>query len=124
MDFGIAVDPVTGFGEVTVCGDVSADEFLDVFAAAWRDAAYAATERAVWNLVRAQSSMRFEDLLRITRWISANKQGRGPRKIAVVAPQDVMFGLSRMFDALKPDLAVSVGVFRSEDAARAWLGGD
>ena len=124
MEYRIATDPVTGFGEVTVCGDVSADEFLDVFAAAWRNAAYAATERAVWNLVRAQSAMRFEDLLRIARWISASKQGRGPRKIAVIAPQDVMFGLSRMFDALRPDLAVSVGVFRTADAAREWLAGD
>jgi hypothetical protein len=123
MNHRIAVDPVTGFGEVTVCGEISPGELPDLFAAAWHDAEYSAVDRAVWNLVDAQSTLRFEDLLRLTRWFSANKQGRGPKKIAVVAPQDVMFGLSRMFDALKPDLAVTVGVFRSEDGARGWLAG-
>jgi hypothetical protein len=54
-------------------------------------------------------------------WIAANKQGRGARTIAIVAPDDVIFGVGRMFNALQPGSGWAVSVFRDRDAARAWL---
>jgi len=65
--------------------------------------------------------MRLEDLMRLTNWIATHKQGRGAKTIAIVAASDVVFGVSRMFEALQHDFGWRVRVFRDEKAATAWL---
>ena len=42
-------------------------------------------------------------------------------RMAVVSPQDLQFGLSRIFGALAEDATVPVDVFRNTPEAVAWL---
>jgi hypothetical protein len=43
-------------------------------------------------------------------------------RIAIVAPSDEFFGFGRMYQALRAESRVEVGVFRELEAAEAWLG--
>jgi hypothetical protein len=48
-----------------------------------------------------------------------------PSKFAIVAPQDIAFGLGRMYEAhraMSAQSAKEVGVFRTMTEALAWLG--
>jgi hypothetical protein len=42
--------------------------------------------------------------------------------LAVVAERDVLFGMSRVFEALTESHFASARVFRRRDEAEAWLG--
>ena len=44
-----------------------------------------------------------------------------PSKLAIVASQDLTFGLSRFFEIYREEELVSINVFRTEPEARKWL---
>jgi hypothetical protein len=50
------------------------------------------------------------------------EHGDEPVRVAFLAPQDVAFGLARMYGVLVESLRREVGVFRDAAAAYAWLG--
>ncbi len=121
MDFAFRVDSATGFGHVDIRGEVVLDDLRRLMQAAWTDPAYAAVERSLWNFVDAWTAMRTEDLVQLGQWVSANKAGRGAKTIAIVAPDDVVFGVGRMFDALQQGMGWTVGIFREAGPATRWL---
>jgi hypothetical protein len=43
-------------------------------------------------------------------------------KIAIIAPEDISFGLSRMYETYTDSVPWDLVVFRSVDTALAWLG--
>ena len=121
MDFSFRVDPATGWGQVDIRGEVVVADMRRLMEAAWRDPAYTAVERSVWNFAEAWTAMRTGDLMQLGPWIAANKAGRGAKIIAIVAPDDVVFGVGRMFDALQPGMGWKIGLFRELEPARRWL---
>jgi len=42
-------------------------------------------------------------------------------RVAIVAPQDLMFGVSRMYEGMISNPGWSVGVFRTMNEAQNWL---
>ena len=44
-----------------------------------------------------------------------------PRKIAVVAPGNISYGISRIFKVFRENDATELQVFRDKDEARTWL---
>lgn len=44
-----------------------------------------------------------------------------PQRVALVAAQDIAFGLSRMYEALREHATFEVRIFRDAEKARAWL---
>jgi len=123
MDFSFRVDPATGLGHVEIRGEVVVDDLRRLMEAAWRDPAYTAVERSLWNFAEAWTAMRTEDLLQLGQWVTAHKAGRGAKIIAIVAPDDVVYGVGRMFDALQPGMGWTVGLFREAEPALKWLAG-
>ncbi len=43
-------------------------------------------------------------------------------RLAFVAPDELAYGLSRMYEAIRQDSAIEIQVFRDLDQAREWLG--
>lgn len=121
MDYTIEIDGETGWGRITVRGELRARELPALVAAAWNDPRYAAVERAIWNFLNTRAAMRVDEILRLTEWIASNQRGRGARTIAIVAAEDAVFGTGRMFGALQGESGWTVGVFRDEAAATEWL---
>lgn len=121
MDYTIEIDEKTGWGKVTVRGEILREELPALALAVWNHPGYSTAERAIWNFLQTRSTMRLEDLMRLTSWIAENKRGRGARTVALVAHSDSVFGTSRMFEALQSQYGWTIGVFRDEDAASDWL---
>ena len=44
-----------------------------------------------------------------------------PSRIAIVAPKDLTFGMSRMYAVYREDDLVEEKIFRAEEEARSWL---
>jgi hypothetical protein len=122
MDFKIEIEPDTGWGSITISGDIRSEELLDFFVRVWGDPEYLRVDRAKWRFCNARTDMRVEDVMRMTKWVSENKLGRGPRFVALVASDDLIFGMSRMFEALLFQYGGTMSVFRTDEAANAWLG--
>jgi hypothetical protein len=121
MEFNIDVDPETGWGRVTITGELALEDFLRLMEAAWTDPAYGKAPVAIWNFHGIQTSMRLDSLMELTDWISAQKRGRGATAIAMVASEDLAFGIGRMFQAVQHKLGLDLGVFRNEHDAARWL---
>ncbi len=51
----------------------------------------------------------------------ANSSRRLARTYTIVIPDDLAFGLSRMFEVYREDGLAGHMVFRTEEEARAWL---
>lgn len=122
MDYRIEVEPDTGWGKVSVTGEISSTGLRDLLAAAWNDAAYAQVDKAKWNFLETRTALDFDDMLQLTSWVGDNKQERGPKVVALIASNDLIFGMSRMFQTLYSEHGWRMNVFRSEDDANEWLG--
>jgi hypothetical protein len=121
MEFQISVDPTTGWGRTTISGELDLDDFRRLFAAAWSHPEYSAVEKAIWDFRDATTRMRIGDLVELTSWIADSKSRRGASTIALVAADDVGFGVARMFHAVQPEHGWQIAVFRDEVAASDWL---
>lgn len=100
MDCRFAVDPRMGWGRVTISGEVALNDLARLLEAAWADPPYSKVEAAIWNVADVRTEMRLDRLLQLSAWISAAKAGRGAKSVALVASDDLAFGLSRMFQAV------------------------
>ncbi len=72
--------------------------------------------------IEVPSAHRVEDLARLA---AAMDPPPGPSKFAIVASDDVSFGLGRMFQAYRemdPRSTKQVEVFRTMDEALTWIG--
>jgi hypothetical protein len=121
VDFLISVDAATGWGRITITGELDIEGFHQLFASAWSHPEYSAAESAIWDFRTATTRMRLNDLVELTSWIAENKGGRGAKTIALVSADDVAFGVARMFHAVQPDHGLRIAVFREERAASDWL---
>jgi hypothetical protein len=121
MKFTIAIEPDTGWGNVTVSGDIQLDGLRELMTAAWNNAAYCNVDKTKFNLLNAKTALYLTDIMELTQWVSENKRGRGAKTIAIIASNDLMFGVSRMFHALQGEYGYTVNVFRTENEADAWL---
>ena len=66
-------------------------------------------------------SLIYDSLVQVVSYIANHKNRRGHRKTAILADQDFLFGMSRMFASLAERLPYSVRVFRTPEAAELWL---
>lgn len=121
MQYVIEIDRDKGWGIVNISGDIGMAGLRQLLAQAWSHPAYGNIERATWNLLDASTDLSLDDLFELTQWILENKQDQGARIIAIVASDDLMFGMSRMFHAIQDNFGWTVGVFRTETEAHKWL---
>lgn len=121
MDYSIDVDPQTGWGLVSLSGEVRPNEFPALLAQAWEHAGYAAARCAIWDFTGCQTGYYFNDIVGLTDFIAGHKQGRGPRIVALVASSDLEYGMSRVFSAFEEKCGYTTNVFRTRPEAVAWL---
>ena len=123
MNYDIQVDSETGWGRVTITGDIYFQNFLGVLKAAWADPNYATVTHAIWDFSEGHSTFDFDKVVDLTKYISREKKGRGPSVVAVVAAKDLEFGLSRIFATFEEQYGYKVQVFRRMEEAEHWLSG-
>ncbi|MBN2416215.1 hypothetical protein JXO52_10255 [bacterium] len=105
-------------------GDVPDDEFL----MSYKRYIESPDFKKGWNLLidlrRTTSTARGSDALRkMADFIKAQLAGIMVKpKVAVLAPTDLSFGLARMYEVFSDEIIWDFTVFRSLDAALAWVG--
>ena len=105
-------------------GAVTNDEFLSFYKALFEDDQFDKSFNLLVDLRQAESSVRsaetlneFADFIR-RQYVSTTARP----KVAVVAPEDISFGLARMYEVFSGDVPWEFAVFRAAAAALAWLG--
>lgn len=121
MEYSISVDDARGWGRTTISGEITPAGLVELLETAWSDPRYSKVDTALWNFLDAHTSMRLDDLMQFNDWIARTKRDRGARTVAIVAADDVIFGVGRMFHAVQPELGWKVSIFRNEAEAIAWL---
>jgi hypothetical protein len=117
----IAVDGESGWGLVTIRGPVTVADMIEFMPRLWAHPQYGGVTCALWDFSGCLPSLDFGSMLRFTDFIAAEKHGRGASTLAIVAPADLEFGLSRMFGSLIEHQGFNVNIFRSREPAVAWL---
>ena len=90
------------------------------------DAFYAddPTANVIWDLTDANlSALSAVDVQMVAEHTASRAHSRSGGKTALVAPTDMDFGMSRMFQTMidNADHQASVSVFRSRDEAVEWI---
>ena len=114
-------DLTRGLTEYLCTGVVDRAEITDAVDAFYADTP---TLNVLWDLAEANiSALSAADIQMVAEHTAARAHSRTEGKTALVAPKDIGFGLSRMFQVFA-DLADHEGdvkVFRTRDEAMEWL---
>ena len=108
----------------THVGDVSDEEFFTSYHQYLADPAFDKSGNLLIDLRTTTSTLRGTDALRkmadYMRGKLADVHTRP--KVAVLAPNDLSFGLARMYEVFSDSIEWEFTVFRALDAALAWIG--
>jgi len=105
-------------------GAVTDEEFLSFYRDLYETAGFDDSFNLLVDLRHTESSVRstaaLAELVNFMRrqYLSTTRRP----KVAVVAPEDISFGLARMYEGFSSDVPWDFVVFRAVDAALAWLG--
>lgn len=105
-------------------GSIPDDEIFAFYKGLYENATLDPSMNQLVDLRKADSTPRSPEILRhCAEFVRDTLTEITPYpKIAVIAPKDLTFGLARMYEALIASAPCEFVVFRSLDAALAWLG--
>lgn len=105
-------------------GIVTDDEFMSFYKALFEGTQFDESFNLLVDLRQAESSVRSAATLdEFANFIRRQYGSTTERpKVAVVAPEDISFGLARMYEVFSGDVSWEFEVFRTADTALAWLG--
>lgn len=106
----------------TARGTISGEEVKDVIMDFYEHGPI--TRNVLWDLTLAVlTGLSTEDIRSISHVPRKSLELREGGKTAIVAPDDLAFGLSRMYQSnpLPEDLPFEIQVFRESEAAHQWL---
>lgn len=93
------------------------EEYLEMIQKLRSDPDYSKGYDSITDLSEVRLHYTSEEIKRFT------KIGLSPVKVAIVAPSDISYGMSRMFEMLTDgDTPAEVRVFRDIASAATWLG--
>jgi hypothetical protein len=104
-------------------GIVADDEFLNSYKTMLESDMFTPGTNLLIDLRPTDSSPRSQEVLKQFAYFVKSKLGNAGiyPKVAVVAPQDLSFGLARMYEFFADSIPWDFVVFRSVDTALAWL---
>jgi hypothetical protein len=124
LDIQIRIDEGKGFRFQTVTGEVSFEELRRALASIYGGAETLGMD-SLWDLSEAEMSISSEEVGLLSDFVGGHWEGKGGARSALVVPEDLAFGLARMYGArLSPSLHSQIGVFRELEEALNWLGLD
>ena len=117
------VDRALGVVFAGATGSINDDDLLDFAQKTANDPEFRSGVHELVDLRAADvTQVTSRGLRRAAEIFAAFDSGPSHARIALVAPADVVFGLSRMYQAFRSDSPAEIGVFRELSEARVWLG--
>ena len=114
------VDPDTGIAHYLAAGELTRDEVLAVIEQVYCDPDYREPWRSIWDMTGATPVLNVEELRKVVAYVRAHRPA-DKGKVAIVATEDLAFGLGRMYELLASGQEVETRVFRDPELARHWL---
>jgi len=123
MTISSKIDPAHNIIVRTAMGELSADDVKNAFDATLVHTDFRKEMDVIWNLEHADlSKLTKDDFMNVVKLLSEGSDQRGFNyKIAIVAPNDLTFGMSRMFEGYGAELPASIKVYRDIDSAYHWI---
>ncbi len=115
------IDKGSGLVRTSCVGEVTVREVLDHFRILERDSHRPAALDVLLDLTLLSSTPRPEQLRAVSEEIGRLDPSLQFRACAMVAPRDVVFGLSRMFETFAASRFQATRVCRSRTEAEEWL---
>ena len=105
----------------TIEGQIGIDELRDALGKITTSTEFPPNVNALWDLRNLDFSRLNADFGEAI--ISAREENskRGNSKIALIAEDDLDYGMSRMYQMLSDNLPQKISVFRDTDIAENWL---
>lgn len=109
-----------GVARVVAEGEVNFQEAVDTVKKLNADPRFQVPTRLLWDLRAGRVNIGAEEIRQFADFVSKTRtEGRG--RTAVVAHDDMAFGMSRMYEILTEKRLVEVKIFRDSEAALRWL---
>ncbi len=102
-------------------GPLSADEFKATLALIVSSQEYPPDVNLLWDVREVDANSFDKSLVSRVVSIRQNYPQRGDAKLALVASEDLHFGLSRMYEMMTDEMPQNIHVFRTTADAEAWL---
>ncbi|MBI5062584.1 MAG: hypothetical protein HZB87_03705 [Desulfatitalea sp.] len=123
MTVQTSIDLAAGIITHKVTGDLLLEDVQQAFAIRTGHPEFRPEMGVLWDLSEANASrMTSNDIRRIAGQNKARLKKTGvPYKVAFLAPRDIEYGLSRMYEMFADASLVENRVFRTLEEARRWL---
>lgn len=106
----------------TVRGPLSRADMESALTSVYKDTERSLPSTYLWDLREAEIDWSGEQVKEFVYWVLAHRPA-GTSRNAVVASNDLQFGLARMYEALISEIPANLSVFRDMDEAREWVTG-
>ncbi len=106
-----------------VTGRFLIDDLEAAYAYTFEHPDYKPSMNALWDLLEADiAEVTSEELTQVVQLVQSVADHRGSDyKVAFVAPDEVSYGITRMFEAYANNLEFQMFSFRNMDDASSWL---
>ena len=116
------IDRTAGLVIHTATGELTLDEITEAFEARLKHRDFRPGMNVLWDYRRATiSSLSTQDVQQLVAFNQRIASARGGGLSAIVAPKDVDYGISRMFQIHSQDLPWHTMVFRNLESALEWF---
>ena len=126
MPVEIEVDSKAGVVVRRVIGKLSFDDVKESFKVLYEQPGFRVGMNAVWDIREGDAAQLTADGIKeIVNYVAQQTERRGSGyRVAIVAPRDVDFGTSRMFQTYGHDLPFELKVCRKVEEAFRWISED
>ena len=115
-------DPATRIVRIEISGEVGEGELVDLAQKLASDESFAPGHGELVDLSDVRHTDVSAPVLRQVAGIFASTDRHATRtRVAVCAPADLVFGLSRMYEAFREPSGLQLRVFRTLGEAERWL---
>lgn len=126
MSIDTKINPAVNTIVRTVKGGLTTDDVKQAFTESLSHPDFKINMDVIWDFSQADlSQSSAEKIMEVVDFIRENIDVRGGSyKIALVAPIDLSFGISRMVETYGSELPVSIHALRTMDEACKWISND
>jgi hypothetical protein len=121
MNFELKLHPDNDLYILDISGQCLPGDLIDMLKELWQNEQYMNLSHVIWDFTKSETNYYFNDIFKLFQFVKESKQMRGPHTLAVVAPHDTEFGMSRMYATLSETELPKVNVFRELAPAIGWL---
>jgi len=122
MPIRVTIEKDKGLIQTAASGRVTGDDLIDYYGRLRRHPDFRSNLNEIFDTTLVEAiDVTADDIRRLSGVTEEFTKRGSPVKVAVVAPGDLPFGLSRMYELLQSQSMNVLKVFRERAAAEAWM---